>query len=80
MVDRSLFGQYNYDTETTERAMKIDPSLNLLEVINVVAHLGEQGIEDFTLRPGNDCIWATYRRVSAYYIFKEGYLVDVVYD
>ena len=58
----------------------IDPALNEFEVMIVAEKLKEAGIEHYSLRKGNGCIWATHGRVSEYYIFQDGYLVDVQVD
>lgn len=60
--------------------IKIDPDLNPLEVMIVTEHLADQGITDYTLCKGNNCIWAYWRMINAYYIFSDGKLVDIHYD
>lgn len=60
--------------------IRIDPNLNELEVILVAEKLKEAGIEHYELRKGNRCIWATHGQISEYYIFRDGYLVDVQID
>lgn len=59
---------------------RIDPELNPLEVMVVTEKLKEAGVEHYQLRKGNRCIWATYGQISEYYIFQDGYLVDVQID
>jgi hypothetical protein len=59
---------------------KIDPSLNPLEVLVVTDRLDQRGIKSYTLKPGNDCIWAYYGPFNEYYIFSKGLLVDVQVD
>ena len=58
----------------------INPTLNPLEVLVVTEHLKNKGVEHYTLTPGNDCIWAYYGAINEYYIFKNGYLVDIQID
>ena len=58
----------------------IDPTLNELEVMVVAEKLKEAGVEHYTLRRGNDCIWAYYGRINEYYIFRDGNLVDIQVD
>ena len=60
--------------------ISIDPTLNELEVMIVAERLKAQGVENYTLRRGNDCIWAYYGLINEYYIFKEGHLVDIQID
>ena len=64
--------------------IRIDPTLNELEVIIVADKLEKAGIKEYQLLPGNRCIWATYYKGSSslneYYIFKDGYLVDTQID
>ena len=60
--------------------IRIDPTLNELEVMIVAERLKAQGVESYTLARGNDCIWAYYGRINEYYIFKEGLLVDIQID
>lgn len=54
--------------------------LNELELLKVVEHLESRGIKDYTVRPGNNCIWVSYNRVDSYYIFQDGRLFDIQYD
>jgi hypothetical protein len=58
----------------------IDKTLNELEVMVVVEHLQNKGIENYTLTQGNDCIWAYYGAINEYYIFRDGRLVDIQID
>jgi hypothetical protein len=60
--------------------VKIDPTLNPLEVMVVADHLEKQGVTSYTLLPGNDCIWATHNLIHQYYIFSKGLLVDIQVD
>ena len=60
--------------------ISINPNLNPLEVLVVAEHLELRGIESYTLTQGNECIWAYYGRINEYYIFKDGYLVDIQID
>jgi hypothetical protein len=54
--------------------------VNSLEALLVQKDLQDKGIENYTMRPGNDCIWVSYGLVDCYYIFREGRLADVQYD
>jgi hypothetical protein len=60
--------------------IRIDPTLNALEVIIVAEKLKEAGVESYTLAKGNGCIWAYYGRINEYYIFRDGNLVDIQID
>ena len=59
---------------------KVGIEMNEFEVILVHEDLHRKGIKDYTMRPGNDCIWVSYGLVDCYYIFREGRIVDVQYD
>jgi len=60
--------------------VRIDHTLNELEVLVVADHLKNKGVEHYTLARGNDCIWAYYGVINEYYIFKAGHLVDIQVD
>ena len=64
--------------------IRIDKSLNEFEVMIVVEHYRERGVEHYELLPGNRCIWATRGSASVpineYFIFNEGKLVDIQID
>lgn len=55
---------------------QIDPT----EVAIVKEHLAKAGIPEYTIAPGNNCIRVTYGRVSEYYIFRNGELIDIQTD
>lgn len=59
---------------------RISPTLNPLEVMIVAEHLEKNGIKDYTLTEGNNCIWAYYGFINEYYIFRDGRLVDIQID
>ena len=54
--------------------------MNEFEVLLVQDDLRKKGIEHYTMRPGNDCIWVSYGLVECYYIFREGRIVDIQVD
>ena len=54
--------------------------VNSLEALLVQKDLQDKGIEHYTMRPGNDCIWVSHGRVDCYYIFHEGRIVDIQVD
>ena len=60
--------------------VRIEPSLNPLEVMVVADRLEKKGITSYTLARGHDCIWAYYGFINEYYIFSSGHLVDIQID
>lgn len=50
------------------------------EVDQITASLAAQGVTNFTMKRGNNCVWVEYGRVDAYYIFRNEKLVDVQID
>ena len=54
--------------------------VNSLEAMLVQKDLQDKGIEHYTMRPGNDCVWVSYGLVDCYYIFREGRIVDIQFD
>jgi hypothetical protein len=60
--------------------IKIDPTLNPLEVMVVADRLDQRGVKSYTLIPGNNCIWAYYGPFNEYYIFRDGRLADIQID
>ncbi len=59
---------------------KIGVDMNEFEVILVQNDLAKRGIEHYTMRPGNDCIWVSYGLVECYYIFRDGQIADIQID
>lgn len=59
---------------------QIDPGLNPLEVLVVAEELEKRGVDYYTMRPGNDCVWVSYNRLETYWIFKNSKLVDIQID
>jgi len=63
---------------------KIDPRLNPLEVLIVAEQLKNMRVAQYTLSPGNQCIWAYWGAsscpINAYFIFRDGLLVDTQFD
>lgn len=49
-----------------------------LEVVK--AKLAEQGIEHYTTYKANHCVGVSYGRISAYYIVRNGKVVDIQID
>lgn len=59
--------------------------INPFDRILVIDDLKKRGIEEnFTMVPGNDCVWVThYRRgfaINDYYIIRKGKIVDIITD
>lgn len=54
--------------------------INEFEAIQVIEHLRKQGIVNYGMRPGNNCIWVSHGVVNSYYIFNNGRLVDILVD
>jgi hypothetical protein len=54
--------------------------MNEFEVMLVVEAMRKQGITEYTMRPGNDCIWVSYGMINCYYIFRDGKIADVQFD
>ena len=46
----------------------------------VEAKLAEEGITHYTTFPGNDCVCVRFGRVAAYYIVRDGRVVDIQID
>ena len=54
--------------------------MNEFEVMLVTEDLRIKGIENYTMRPGNDCVWVTHGLVNCYYIFRDGRIADIQID
>jgi hypothetical protein len=54
--------------------------MNEFEVMLVQKDLQDKGIENYTMHPGNECIWVSYGLVNCYYIFREGRIADIQVD
>jgi hypothetical protein len=54
--------------------------MNSFEVMLVLEDLKKQGIEHYSIQPGNDCIWVSYGLVNSYYIFRGGKIAEVQFD
>ena len=46
----------------------------------ITANLAAKGVTNFELRNGNNCIWVSYGYIDAYYIFRDGKIVDIQVD
>ena len=54
--------------------------MNEFEQLVVIEDLRKKGVEHYTMRPGNNCIWVSYSKVNSYYVFRDGRLFDVQFD
>lgn len=54
--------------------------VNSFDCVLVVDDLIKKGITDYSIRPGNKCVWVSYGLVNCYYIIREGRIADVQYD
>ena len=54
--------------------------MNDFEVIMVADDLAKKGIQHYSMRPGNNCIWVSYGLIDCYYIFRNGKIVDIQVD
>jgi len=54
--------------------------VNSFDRLLVVDDLLKKGITDYTIQPGNNCVWVNYDRVNCYYIIRDGQIADVQYD
>ena len=53
---------------------------NEFELILIQEDLKQKGITNYTIAPGNDCVWVWFRNQNWYYIFNEGRIADIVID
>jgi hypothetical protein len=57
---------------------------NELEQLVVIEEMRKKGYTDYTIKPGNDCVWVSVPigsfSLEMYYIFQDGRLVDVQID
>jgi hypothetical protein len=54
--------------------------LNPIEVMQVRIDLERKGITNYTMHPGNDCIWVWFGNQNWYYIFRDGQIADIQID
>jgi hypothetical protein len=66
---------------TTTAIRRNSNEVNEFQLIKVVEDLRQSGIVDYTLRPGNNCIWVSYGLVDSYYIFDQyTNITDIQFD
>ena len=75
-----MLGMITMNSTVTKKVGTKMTEVNSLEALLVQKDLQDKGIENYTMRPGNDCIWVSYGLVDCYYIFREGCIADVQYD
>jgi len=58
--------------------------INEFERLVVIEEMRKSGYSNYTMRPGNECVWVSVPRggfsLEMYYIFQDGKLVDVQID
>jgi hypothetical protein len=54
--------------------------VNSFDRLLVIDDLLKKGITDYTILPGNQCVWVSYGLVNCYYIIRKGRIADVQYD
>jgi hypothetical protein len=54
--------------------------VNSFDRLLVVDDLVRKGIDNYTIRAGNQCVWVSYGRVNCYYMIHNGRIVDVQFD
>jgi hypothetical protein len=54
--------------------------INEFEAILIMEDLRLRGITNYTMLPGNNCVWVSYGLVNSYYIFRNGQIADIQYD
>jgi hypothetical protein len=54
--------------------------INSFNRLLVVDDLLKRGIDNYTIRPGNECVWVTYGRIDCYYRIHNGRIIDVQFD
>jgi hypothetical protein len=54
--------------------------VNMFDRILVVDDLARQGITNYTMRPGNRCVWVSYGLVNCYYVIRNGQIAEVQFD
>ena len=59
--------------------------VNEFEYLVVQKDMQDKGYDNVSIRPGNDCVWASVSRgngiwLDFYYIFREGRIVDIQMD
>lgn len=59
--------------------------VNEFEFLLVHKDMQDRGFDNFSIRPGNDCVWASVSRgngvwLDFYYIFRDGRITDIQTD
>lgn len=63
-----------------EHEIKFTSRVDPFQYILIQDYLAKQGVTEFDARPGNDCVWVSYRFIDAYFFFKDGQISDIHYD
>jgi hypothetical protein len=61
-------------------SIKMQQEVNSFDCLLVVDDLIKNGITNYTIRPGNECVWVSYGLVDCYYIIRNGRIVEVQFD
>ena len=74
LLDQRRLYMNNVNIQFAER-------MNLFEVVQVSDYMEKhkQGVY-YTMRPGNRCIWVSYRDQNLYFFFKDGKISDIQAD
>jgi hypothetical protein len=54
--------------------------MNEFEVMLVTEDLRKKGVTNYSMQPGNKCIWVSHGLVNCYYIFQDGKIADIQVD
>jgi hypothetical protein len=56
--------------------------LNEFEIIIVQEYMAKHhpDVTDYTMAPGNECVWVWHGQINKYFIFRNGKLVDIQID
>ena len=54
--------------------------VNSFDRLLVIDDLLKKGITNYTIQPGNNCVWVSYGRVNCYYIVRDSQIAEVQFD
>jgi hypothetical protein len=54
--------------------------VNSFDCLLVIDDLLKKGITNYTIQPGNNCVWVSYGRVNCYYIVQDSQIAEVQFD
>ena len=67
-------------TTKKKASIKMYREVNSFDRMLVVHDLIRQGIENYSIQPGNNCVWVSYGRINCYYIIRDGRIAEVQFD